>query len=357
MTNDAARPRNPETPVDWEALARYLSGESSVPERERIEQYLAEHPADANVLTALDNAMRILALRRAPEIDVESALERVVARRDAPEPSVTAITPRRTAARAAPRTTRWPWGVTSILAAAAVIVLAARAVLKQEDGTRTESGTAGARTYATTIGKRDSLRLPDGGRVILGPASRLTVAQGYGHQVREVELHGEAYFDIVHDTTHPFVVRLASASVRDVGTAFTVHEDGARVRVAVTAGSVLLRATAAGQQDILRAGDVGAVEPGGRLVTTRDVATAPYLSWMQGSLVFRDAPIAEVGSDLRRWYGIVLRVDDSTLARKHLTMTFSGDPVDRVLRIISLGLGAGVELRGDTAILRRARPQ
>ena len=73
---------------------------------------------------------------------------------------------------------------------------------------------------------------------------------------------------------------------------------------------------------------------------------------MRDSLVFRDASLAEVSSDLRRWYGVELRVEDSILASRHLTMTFAGDPLERVLRVIGLGLGADVERHGDTAVVR-----
>jgi transmembrane sensor len=358
MTHDAPRPDSPDLPLDWEALARFLAGESPVPERERIERYLSAHANDAEMLAALDDAMRILSLREAEEIDVESALRTVTARRDAAEATVIPIAAQQSGTARRRGTIGFGWRIASGLAAAAVLVFAARAVHQRGVGTRARSVVGVGRTYATAIGQRDSVRLPDGGHVILGPASRLTIAPGFGAGVREVQLHGEAYFDVVHDTTRPFVVRLASASVRDVGTSFAVHEDSARVRVVVTSGSVLLRSTMdSARQEVLAAGDVGMLEPDGRLVTTHGVPTTPYLSWMQGSLVFRDAPLTEVSTDLRRWYGVVLQVNDSTLARRHLTMTFNGDPIDRVLRVIGLGLGATVELHGDTAVLRAARPQ
>jgi len=353
MTNDATLPDSTDSPIEWETLARYLAGECSVPERERIERYLAAHPGDSEVVSALDNAMRILALRGAPEIDVESALEQVIARRDAPDESVVPI-------RVLPRVTRTrmgPWRIASILAAAAVVVLAARAVLQRYGARRDGSSTAGARTYATAVGQRDSLRLPDGGRVVLGPASSLTIARRYGDRVRQVNLHGEAYFDVVHDSTSPFIVLVGPASIRDVGTSFAVHQDGAQVRVVVTAGTVLLRSVASSaRQDTLRAGEVGTLEADGHLSSAHDLSTTPYLGWMQGSLVFRDAPLDEVSHDLQRWYGVTLRIEDSALARRHFSGSFNGDPVDRVLRVIGISLGAKVDLRGDTAVLG-ARPQ
>jgi transmembrane sensor len=165
-------------------------------------------------------------------------------------------------------------------------------------------------------------------------------------------LHGEAYFDVVHDTTRPFVVRVGDATVRDVGTSFAVRSDsGTRLQVVVTTGAVALRART-DSAAILRAGDVGALQSTGGISVRHDASTAPYLAWMRDSLVFREASIAEVSSDLRRWYGVELRVEDSILASRHLTMTFSGDPLERVLRVIALGLGAEIERHGDTAVVR-----
>ena len=69
--------------TDWEALARYLAGESSESESERIGQWLREHKADAALLTALDKAVSGLALGEQDDIDVDRALAQVVDRRDA----------------------------------------------------------------------------------------------------------------------------------------------------------------------------------------------------------------------------------------------------------------------------------
>ena len=194
--------------------------------------------------------------------------------------------------------------------------------------------------------------------MVRGRASRLTVASDYGRRVREVELHGEAYFEVVHDTTRPFTVRVGTATVSDIGTSFGVREDGARLRIVVTSGSVLLRPdSGAASHQVLSAGDVGTVEPDGRVSTPHEATSAPYLSWMHGTLEYRDAPLAEVSGDLHRWYGIVLRVDDSALAAHHIKATFTGDPIDRVLQVIALDLGADVELHGDTAVLRPRRAQ
>ena len=349
---------SPESSTDWEALARYLAGESSGAESERIELWLKAHKADAAFVAALQTALAGFAPSELSDIDVDRALARVVERRDSISDAAT------TSVRRPPRDPRHSrrsapmWRAAALLAAAAAVVVAARLVLQREGSERSPVTTSGTgRTFATAVGKRDSLRLPDGGRVVLGPASRLVVAASYGHGTREVELHGEAYFDVVHDTTRSFVVRAGDVSVRDVGTSFGVRADGGRfVQVVVTSGSVMLRSATADSGLLLAAGDVGSVQPDGRVTSRHIGATEQYLAWMRDSLVFRDASLSEVSEELRRWYGVVLRVDDSSLAERHLTMTFAGDPIDRVLRVIGLGLGADIARRSDTAIVRRSTP-
>jgi transmembrane sensor len=146
--------------------------------------------------------------------------------------------------------------------------------------------------------------------------------------------------------------------VQDVGTAFAVHSDpGDGVRVVVTSGAVVLKAgnVPADSGVMLRQGDRGVLHAGGRVVAERGAATEDDLAWTRGRLVFRDAPLAQVRADLRRWYGIELRPADSTIADKHVTTTFDGESPQRMLEVLGLILGADVELRGDTAVLR-ARP-
>jgi len=355
MRNKPAAPYPSDAPFDWETLARYLAGECSLDESESIARWLASHPADSQLLAALDNAMANLALRDASDVDVESALQRVIARRDADAAPATPALPKVIPFR---RRTTSSWRLISALAAAAAIVVTARAVLlRKVSATRSPAAISSARTFTTAVGKRDSLTLPDGGRVILGPASQLTLSAGFGQRVREVELHGEAYFEVVHDTTRSFIVRVGSASVRDVGTSFGVRGDSdTRVQVVVTSGSVSLHSAESDRDATLRAGDLGLVESNGQITTRHTSSTAEYLAWMRDSLVFRDAPLSLVSAELRRWYGVTVLVTDSSLAERHLTMTFSRDPIDHVLQIIGLTLGADVDRRGDTAFVRsRAR--
>ncbi|HEY0779519.1 MAG TPA: FecR domain-containing protein, partial [Gemmatirosa sp.] len=234
-------------------------------------------------------------------------------------------------------------------------------------------GTSAPQRLATAVGQQQVVHLADGTQVVLGPGSTLDVPAGYGGTARRVRLTGEAYFRAVHDARRPFEVAAGDALIRDLGTAFVVRAAGTPgqpVDVAVTTGTVQLRATAdsaaPGPQHagvLLRAGDrgrvlaaTGAGAPSTVAVVARGADVASDTAWTTGHLVFRDAPLGEVAGALRRWYGLDLRFDDPAAADRHLTATFSGESTAAVLHVIGLATGVRLERRGDTVVVREAAP-
>jgi transmembrane sensor len=324
--------------TNWEAVARYLAGESPAEEQAAVRQWLADHPADAKAFAALDDILARAALK--PElargIDVEAALARVNTRRREIIPL---------------RRRQLDWVP---LAAAAGILLAATLWWRTSATREAPVTTIAARTLTTPVGGRDSLVLPDGSQVILGPGSELTIAEGFGQGDRRVGVRGEALFTVVHDQRKPFVVAANGLEIRDVGTAFVVHSDGSGVRVAVTAGVVEL-AVPSHAVTTLEAGDAASVSPNGEVAAQRGVGADDDLAWTMGRLVFHDAPLSDVAEDLKRWYGVELDIRDAALRRRPLSATFQGDSLASVLTTIAKALGATIERRGDTAVVRSAR--
>lgn len=334
-----------EDTADWEALARYLAGESPAHEADAVNGRLAENPDQRAVLAALDRAMDRGATPPPADLDVEAALARVHARMDGPE---TPVLPFRPPARAEPPPRRRL--APALRTAAALLLLLggwfAWRVVRGGDGVQMQA-------YATGVGERDTVRLPDGSTVLLGPGSRLTRARTYNRRDRTVTLSGEALFQVRHDDARPFTVQAGMAQVRDIGTAFSVQSGPGGVRVVVTEGAVALAAASAPEREVvLRQGERGVVAAAGS-PPQRAAAREEDLAWTRGELVFRDASLAEVQAELRRWYGVELRADGEVAGRR-LTASFQGETPDQVLRVIALALGAELALRGDTAVLSAA---
>ena len=358
--------------ADWEAIARYFAGESSSDEAIVIRRWLEAHPTEAAALTALGDATADLSSATPPDLDVQAALASVTRRRLAEDQAgaadVIPIDSRRPAHRtpvvtdapAKPAAPARRWLRFALSAAAAVALLVGGRLFWHSSpaGVYT-SPRAAAQTFATAVGQRDSVRLTDGTRVVLAPESQLILAAGYGGSVREVELNGEAYFDVPHDNARPFLVRANGAAIRDLGTTFTVRAIGGQgVRVAVTSGSVSLAPAQAPQSAavVLQPGDAGTLGTDGRTLIERGGATEPDTAWTRGRLVFREAPVSTVRAEVRRWYGIDLQID-SSFASSHLSMTFDGESADRVLEVIALSLGAEVSRQGNTVTLKPGSPR
>lgn len=342
----------PDDDAVWRAVARSLSGEASPGEDAALRRELDAHPQRAALVEALGGALGGLRADAAPAVDVEAALASVLARRDRPVLTVERggaadpARPRRPVVTPAVRP-RWRTPALLRMAASAVLVLGAALLWRALSG----GGAAGGwqAQYATDVGARREIRLPDGTRVVLGPASQLAVAGGYGRARRTVQLSGQAYFEVVHNDARPFRVRTPAAEIADVGTAFTVATDDTRIaRVAVTSGAVEVTPPS-GSATLLRAGDRAAVAAG-KVTVQRGAATADDVAWTRGRLAFRDAPLAEVAAALRRWYGVTLRVDPA-LAERHLTADFEGQTADGAMRIVAATLGGELRRSGDTAVI------
>ena len=223
---------------------------------------------------------------------------------------------------------------------------------------RGPSATAAAeppRVYATARAQRAEVRLVDGSRVSLAPESRLTVPAAFDGPRREVTLEGEAYFDVVHDTTRPFAVRAREAVVDDIGTRFAVraYRSERAVRVVVTHGQVQLRSRSApaGSGALLDPGMLARIDSAGATAVRTGVDTARYVSWRTGRLDFSGTRLGDVAVELGRWYDVDVRLADPALAERRLTARVDGLALARVLDQLAISLDVRVTRRGRTVTL------
>lgn len=71
-------------------------------------------------------------------------------------------------------------------------------------------------------GAKSKIILPDGTLVWLNSGSKLYYSPKFTDTIRSVALEGEAFFDVVKDAKHPFIVHTSGIDIRVLGTAFNV---------------------------------------------------------------------------------------------------------------------------------------
>ena len=130
-----------------------------------------------------------------------------------------------------------------------------------------------SRSYQALKGEKQHVQLADRSHVTLASASE--VASHFTPRVRTVTLQrGEAYFEVRHEASRPFVVRAGDMTVTAVGTKFDVRTSAGRTVVAVTEGAVDVTANdVAGAASRAAAGSSGG-DGGGKRDRTADLLHA-----------------------------------------------------------------------------------
>lgn len=279
-------------------------------EAAELAQWLAANPLHRAAMQRLETSMKLL--RDLPEAD----RLRLRATRPGTVP-VRHCPPARTRT---PSPRRWPASLLLFSRQQAVAALLASVLLVGWLGWQhwPESPSFSER-YATSVGERRGIDLPDGSHLLLDTDTRLSVRFFAGR--REVQMaHGQALFDIASNADKPFEVLAGDARATVVGTRFSVRyltggTDAQSVDVAVEEGRVRVRNKAdtgmAPSADAieLSAGQAVRVSPSGAIGTLLAVPENQIASWRSGLLHFEDMPLEQALAELGRYgpTGLVIR--------------------------------------------------
>lgn len=207
-------------------------------------------------------------------------------------------------------------------------------------------------TYATRVGERETLTLRDGTRVELNTNTVVKISDDLDRRHIRLE-QGEAYFDVVHDNKHPFVVSAGMGKVTDIGTKFVVRRDDRRVRVVVLEGVARFDdADSGGKSVILRAGDdMLASAEGISLAKKSGSETARETSWRRGVLVFHETPLAEVAAEFNRYNHVRIVINDPQTAKIEIGGTFAAANAEGFARVAQQLMGLHIESRTGEIVI------
>lgn len=217
------------------------------------------------------------------------------------------------------------------LAAAASITVVMLSGAMYVAWTRLAPGVS-TQVYNSAIAQNRDITLPDGTQVALGAASTMTTH--FSHGQRHVELsNGEAFFQVVHDNSRPFVVAAGDVSVRDIGTAFDVRRTGERVTIAVTQGRVEIadRNQTPGKDQrgtlVVSAGQLVSYDPNLSSMTIGSITPEQATAWRNDQLEFIDEPLSVVVANLNRYSTRPLHIADVDLDKLSYTGTVHTDDI------------------------------
>lgn len=226
------------------------------------------------------------------------------------------------------------------------------AVVLPIDGPRSTPPTAAAErhVYASAIGVRRQIGLPDGSTMALDAASRVAIA--FGRDARALDLaQGAARFEVRHDVTRPFTVATPDAHMTALGTNFSVDRGGGISTLRVFRGRVRLAVT--GSAAVVVTGGRWATVHDGRITIGRFDAThyrGWQSDWLEGDAMRLDTALAQ----LSRYSRQPIRVADPRLVAEPLAGRFRLDTPRRSAIQIGALLDLSVTERQGTLWLERA---
>lgn len=159
----------------------------------------------------------------------------------------------------------------------------------------------------TPLGGEYSLTLADGTKVWLNAMSELRYPVAFGEGVREVELKGEAYFEVEKNEGKPFIVKTDEFNVRVLGTSFNIsaYLDSPLAHTTLCSGHVRINdRTNPGKEVDILPGEQLLFHRDNREISVREVDTDVFVSWREGFFQFDNNTVEEVFTILQRWYNI-----------------------------------------------------
>lgn len=195
--------------------------------------------------------------------------------------------------------------------------------------------------YATVAGQKMSLMLPDGTSVTLNSGSRISYPERFSHQRRDIQLEGEAYFDVVSDSTRPFSVRTDNVTTVVLGTSFNVraYSEDRDISIALVEGRVKVdqRLDSTTREFYLRPTEMLTVNRADTTHVMGQFHLLEVLGWKDGLLYFNKTSFPEAISRIERWYGVEIDIAPGVKLDTHWRFNgkFQNRPLGEVLRAFS----------------------
>jgi len=184
--------------------------------------------------------------------------------------------------------------------------------------------------------------LPDGSNVWLNHNSSLKYPAIFRSNERTVELNGEGYFEVVHNSEIPFIVKIREFQVKATGTTFNImaYADESRIETSLIKGRVELQREEPDGKIIplldMKPTDMAIFQNGNNKIENHTIEDDRNFSWKEGKLVFYAEPMGEVVKKLNRWFNADIQIKDPELLDLTYTATFIHETLPQVLELMAL---------------------
>ena len=230
---------------------------------------------------------------------------------------------------------------------------------------------------STKNGSRTNIQLPDGSKVWLNSGSTLTYDKQFGHEIREVVLSGEAFFDVVKNPEKPFIIHTSSMDIKVLGTQFNVksYANDKLSEASLIRGSIEVSLKERGSEKILLKPNEKIVVMNERMirdtaVAVKGVRSEPIIavkklnyasrdstivetSWVDNKFSFQDESFEDIAVRMERWYGISVHFQDPSVRSMRFTGTFTDETINQALDALQITAGFHYSKQNNTILITK----
>lgn len=383
----------------YELIARKLSGEANAAELQELQQHLQEQPADQYLYEMIATWWSQHAeLVQNEDAQEEDSFQRILQAANTPSMAAYPLTSDSAANNNADNTDanvvvhefapvkkfyqqKWFRYAAVVAALAGLTALLWPFLFPPSPPNKTVASQLNE--VRAQSGNKSKLVLPDGTQVWLNGDSKLTYPGNFKQPYREVTLEGEAFFDVSHDTAHPFIVHTAGIDIRVLGTAFNVksYQADATIEATLLRGSIEVAwpSDKTAPKIVLRPHEKLVVnkspEPGNTTPREKDTAglsslraipfyivpvpgnrpdsTMKETSWLYNKLIFEGDTFSEVAEKMQRWYNVHITIRDEQLRHLRLKGSFEKETVREALEALQLTAPFEFTITGNEIMIER----
>ncbi len=201
------------------------------------------------------------------------------------------------------------------------------------------------------------IMLPDSSKVWLNAGTEFRYPKSFNGKNRVVELvKGRAFFDIKHQSKHPFIVKTPNMNITVLGTSFDVNTDekACMTSVSVVTGKVgitmannkLKRAAVMllpQQQAVLCYAD--------NKLVTQPIHEPAINAWCKNNFVFEQEKLANVFSALEKEYNTKITVENKKLLDERISIKLGNQHLDTIMEILSFTKHFKYQIANDSTVV------
>jgi transmembrane sensor len=203
-------------------------------------------------------------------------------------------------------------------------------------------------------GEKKTIHLPDGSLVFLNSNSSVNYSKNFKNK-RELQLIGEAYFEVVKNPEKPFLVETDKITIRVLGTSFNIEAyKNSRTKVSVNTGRVEVDITEISEKTFLTKNQQLKYITGTQAVLSKD-NSEDFNAWARNTIVLNNTRLGDAAKILENWYDIEINFSSKKLKEMTISGKFKDEKLSNVLKSIAIVKELEIDFLTQKQILIREK--